>query len=137
MPTAATAIRADIFDEVVSLLAKYSPPFEVRRDAKNGYHLWSTKPVEIDGRKQKELFFAGVISQKNYVGFYYMPVYTDPERKELFKPELLARRRESRASTCASWSLRSRSRSTQPSRTGSGCTKTGVGSDGRVRDRPV
>jgi hypothetical protein len=91
MPIAATAIRADLFDEVASLLAKYSPPFEVRRDAKNGYHLWSTKPVEIDGRKHKELFFAGVISQKNYVGFYYMPVYADPERKALFKPELLAR----------------------------------------------
>ena len=91
MATATTAIRADIFDEVVSLLAKYSPPFEVRRDAKGGYHLWSNKPVVIEGREKNELFFAGVISQKNYVGFYYMPVYIDPERKAMFKPELLAR----------------------------------------------
>jgi hypothetical protein len=83
--------RAVIFDEVVSLLSPYAPPFEVRRDAKDGYHLWSNKPVEIDGRKHKELFFAGVIPQKSYVGFYYMPVYTDPERKAMFKPELLAR----------------------------------------------
>jgi hypothetical protein len=83
--------RAAVFDEVVSLLSKYSPPFEVRRDAKDGYHLWSNKPVEIDGRKHKELFFAGVIQQKSYVGLYYMPVYTDPQRKALFKPELLAR----------------------------------------------
>lgn len=73
------------------MLAKYSPPFEVRRDAKDGFHLWSTKPVVIEGRKQAELFFAGVIPQKHYIGFYYMPVYTDPERKSLFKPELLAR----------------------------------------------
>jgi hypothetical protein len=83
--------RQAIFDEVVSMLATYSPPFEVRRHAKDGYHLWSNKPVEIEGRKHKDLFFAGVVSQKNYIGFYYMPVYTDPERKALFKPELLAR----------------------------------------------
>jgi hypothetical protein len=91
LPATAGAIRAEIVDEVVSLLAKYSPPFEVRRDAKDGYHLWSNKPVVIDGRKHKEFYFAGVIPQKNYIGFYYMPVYTDPERKALFKPELLAR----------------------------------------------
>jgi hypothetical protein len=91
LPATASTARAEVFDEVVSLLSKYSPPFEVRRDARNGYHLWSNKPVVIDGRKHKELFFAGVIPQKNYVGFYYMPVYTDPERKALFKPELLDR----------------------------------------------
>jgi hypothetical protein len=91
VPATQVTDRAAVFDEVVALLLKYSPPFEVRRDAKYGYHLWSNKPVEIDGRKHKELFFAGVIQQKNYVGLYYMPVYTDPERKALFKPELLAR----------------------------------------------
>jgi hypothetical protein len=91
LATVASATRAEVFDEVASLLKKYSPPFEVRRDAKDGYHLWSNKPVVIEGREHKELFFAGVIVQKNYVGFYYMPVYTDPERKAMFKPELLAR----------------------------------------------
>ena len=92
MPAATkTAHRQAIFDEVVSMLEAYSPPFEVRRDTKDGYHLWSTKPVVIDGRKYKEFFFAGVVPQKHYIGFYYMPVYTDPERKTLFKPELLAR----------------------------------------------
>jgi hypothetical protein len=83
--------REAVFNEVVSLLSKYSPPFEVRRDAKNGYHLWKTKPLVIEGRKRKEVYFAGVIPQKSYIGLYYMPVYTDPERKSLFKPELLAR----------------------------------------------
>jgi len=27
--------------------------------------------------------------QKGYVGFYYMPVYTEPSIKKLIKPELL------------------------------------------------
>jgi len=46
-------------------------------------------PVEIAGRKRDELWFAGIIVQKGYVGFYYMPVYAEPEMKKIFKPELL------------------------------------------------
>jgi len=30
-----------------------------------------------------------LIIQKSYVGFYFMPVYTDPETKVFFQPELL------------------------------------------------
>ena len=43
----------------------------------------------VAGRPRNEVYFAGLIVQKGYVGFYYMPVYSDPERKALFKPELL------------------------------------------------
>jgi len=82
--------QAAIFDEALALLATYASNFEVRRDAKDGYHLWSPKPIVIDGRKKKEIYFAGVVPQKRYAGFYYMSVYTDPQRKALFKPELLS-----------------------------------------------
>lgn len=51
--------------------------------------LVSQKPVVIDGRKKDELWFAGILVQKGYVGFYYMPVYASPEMKKVFKPELL------------------------------------------------
>jgi len=51
--------------------------------------LISKKPVEILGRKKDELWFAGALVQKGYVGFYYMPVYEDPSIKKLIKPELL------------------------------------------------
>ncbi len=51
--------------------------------------LVSQKPVVIDGRKKDELWFAAILVQKGYVGFYYMPVYTSPEMKKVFKPELL------------------------------------------------
>jgi hypothetical protein len=30
-----------------------------------------------------------LIIQKDYVGFYYMPVYIEPEMKVLFSPQLL------------------------------------------------
>jgi hypothetical protein len=79
-----------IFEEIRALLARYAPPMIARSDAKGGYHLWTAKGM-IDARgKRKECFFAGVIPQKGYVGFYFMPVYTNPEQTKLFEPELLA-----------------------------------------------
>ena len=41
------------------------------------------------GRKRKELFFAAVIIQTGYVGFYYMPVYVDTSLKGVLGPGLL------------------------------------------------
>jgi hypothetical protein len=40
-------------------------------------------------KKKKEVFFAGLIIQKSYVGFYFMPIYAETDLKEVFKPELL------------------------------------------------
>jgi len=60
-------------------------------DDESHFDLWSIKEVEIYGRKRKEVYFSGLIIQKTYVGFYYMPVYAEPEIKEFFKPELLSR----------------------------------------------
>lgn len=35
------------------------------------------------------MFFASIIIQSSYVGFYYMPIYPDTNLRDLFKPELL------------------------------------------------
>ena len=81
-----------IFDRLEALLTQYSPPFTIRTaevQDKRNYHLWSEKPVVIDGRKKNEVFFAGLIAQKGYVGLYYMPVYAEPDVKQIFAPELL------------------------------------------------
>lgn len=51
--------------------------------------LVSQKSAVIHGRKKEEVWFAGILVQKGYVGFYYMPVYAAPEMKSVFKPELL------------------------------------------------
>jgi len=79
-----------VWREIRTLLEKYTPPLEVRKDIKGGYHLWSVKDITVVGRKKKEVYFAGVIPEKGYIGFHYMPIYTNPERKSMFKPELLA-----------------------------------------------
>ena len=84
-------VDLDLVDqELRALLEKYAPPLEVRSDAKGGYHLWSVKNIGVEGRKRKEVYFAGVVPQKGYISFHYMPVYTIPEQKSTFKPELLS-----------------------------------------------
>ena len=81
--------RLEIFAQLKELLVKYNPPFLTKTDNERWYDLYSNKEVEIWGRKRKEVYFAGIIIQKAYVGFYYMPVYAEPEIKAFFKPELL------------------------------------------------
>lgn len=78
-----------IFAQLRPLLARYSPPLLPTRDEPGYYDLWSYKDLVIADRKRKEVFFAGLIIQKSYVGFYFMPVYVEPEVKAFFQPELL------------------------------------------------
>ncbi len=79
-----------IFKQVRNLISRYSPPLVAKKDQADYYDLWSVQDVVIAGRKKKEVFFAGAIIQKGYVGFYFMPVYVDEEMKKVFSPELLA-----------------------------------------------
>jgi hypothetical protein len=82
----------EIFTRLRGALERYSPPLVARTGTvagKDDYHLWSEKDVVVAGRSRKEVYFAGLILQKGYVGLYYMPVYAEPERRELFAPDLL------------------------------------------------
>ena len=85
--------KAVVYDEIASLLKRYSPPFTVCPPPKVGkkrtYGLWSEKEVTIAKRKFPAVFFASVIEQKDYVGFYYMPVYMEPKRQKQIPPRLL------------------------------------------------
>ncbi len=78
-----------VFSELKNLLQSYAPPLIPKMDSERSYDLWSVKDLVIEGRKRKEVFFAGLIIQKSYVGFYFMPVYVESEMKALFPPELL------------------------------------------------
>ncbi len=78
-----------VFEPLKTLLAQYQPPLAPKVDRPGYYDLWSFKDLVIEGRKRREVFFAGLIIQKGYVGFYFMPVYAEPEVKVFFKPELL------------------------------------------------
>lgn len=78
-----------IFNRLKSILKKFEKPMKPKIDGKKGYDLWSFKKIEAFGRKRDEMYFAGLTIQSKYVGFYFMPVYSDTGIKELIKPELL------------------------------------------------
>ncbi|MBI4547602.1 MAG: DUF1801 domain-containing protein [Ignavibacteriae bacterium] len=82
--------RTEIFQTIKRLLKEYEPPLVAKSDFDSRYELYSPKGVIIAGRKKSEVWFAGLIIQSNYVGFYFMPVYTNTELKQVFKKELLS-----------------------------------------------
>ena len=82
--------RKEIFDKIKVLMKKYENSLVARSDFDSRYELWSEKKIEVAGKKRKDIFFAGLIIQSNYVGFYFMPIYTDTKLKDVFEPELLA-----------------------------------------------
>ena len=84
-----------IFDELKKILEKHAPPFSVKKPSealkkKKSFELISYKNVVIAGRKKDEVYFAGIIIQKNYVGFYYMLAYADTEVKNLLSSHFLS-----------------------------------------------
>jgi hypothetical protein len=96
MPTKAAVAKiakSEIYDQLEALLKCYSPPFTICPTPKVGkkrtYGLWSQNEVEIQGRKHPTVYFASVIEQKDYVGFYYMPIYMNPKVKDKVAPRLL------------------------------------------------
>jgi len=83
-----------IFDELKKIMEKYTPPFAVKIPSealkkKRSYELTSYKKVVIAGRKKDEVYFAGLIIQKDYVGFYYMLAYAEPEIRDQIDPEFM------------------------------------------------
>ena len=74
---AKSASLSDVFDEIQTLLKQFSPPFVVGPGGKVGtkrhYDLVSRKETVTAGRKQSEMYFASLIEQKGYIGFYYAP----------------------------------------------------------------
>jgi hypothetical protein len=78
-----------IFKTLKKLLKKYENPLKPKIDLDSRYDLWSVKDLVISNRPRKEVNFASLIIQRTYVGFYYMPIYTDTKPGSIFAPELL------------------------------------------------
>ena len=85
----------DVYSGVELLLTSYVPPFKLGDLAvkgKESIQLVTPKLVAIPGAyggKPVNHQFAAAISQKGYVGFYLMGVYSNPSLKKRISPALL------------------------------------------------
>lgn len=80
----------EIFQTIRAALQPYATlGFNNRINSETTYDLWSDKNVEIEGKKRNEVYFAAVTIHKGHVGFYFMPVYAEPEMKKVFDQSLL------------------------------------------------
>ncbi|MGB8191334.1 MAG: hypothetical protein WCF67_05410 [Chitinophagaceae bacterium] len=80
-----------IFAELKKLLLPYLKKGTLveRGDQPGGYSLWVDKPAKVAEGKIQDVFFAGLLIQKGYVGFYFMPVYANPAMKSQMHPDLV------------------------------------------------
>lgn len=80
----------EIFQTLRAVLQPYATlGFDNRTNSETTYDLWSNKNVVIEGREKNEVYFAAVMIHKGHVGFYFMPVYAEPDMKNSFDPALL------------------------------------------------
>lgn len=79
-----------IFEKIKTIMKPYVKGTIVEQGGEGGaYGLLSKKQVEVKGIKKDEVYFAGLLVQKGYVGFYFTPVYAEPSLTKVIKPELL------------------------------------------------
>lgn len=81
--------------EIYNAVYKEVKPYEKgvlksKIDIQGRYDLWTEKTVFAAGKSRDEFAFVAIILQSNYVGFYFMPIYTNLEEvKPLLSPDLL------------------------------------------------
>jgi hypothetical protein len=80
-----------IFEEIKKLLLPYvKGNIKLHGGDKGKIILVSEKKIEVAGKERNEIWFASALVQKGYVGFYYMPIYTNSEQiKKIIQPQLL------------------------------------------------
>lgn len=77
-----------MFESLKDILTRFeSDSLELRnntigsttREKKKQLHLYGKQEVSIGSRKSQQTYVAGIIQQKGYVGFYFMPIYSHPD----------------------------------------------------------
>lgn len=96
--------KKEIFESLKRLLQKYSKGLDLKSEvvnskAKGGkeqLHLYGKKKVSILNLPERQTYIAGVIMQKNFVGFYSMPLYSHPKELPL-KSDLLKKAKKGKS----------------------------------------
>jgi hypothetical protein len=78
-----------LFNKIKRFIEPYSKYFNIVENEAE-YGLVYNGQIEFDKFKRDEVYFCGIIIQKHYVGFYFMPQYTTNKGPEYFSgPDFL------------------------------------------------
>lgn len=80
--------KKTIFKQLRLVLKKFAKGMKVQKDTARAYELWGKKKATVGGRERDGIFFAAAMIQKNFVGFYFFPIYTNPREFKGIPPEL-------------------------------------------------
>ena len=79
-----------IFNQLRQILMAFAKDHIILQEDSGGQlHLNTNKPIVVTGKKREAVCFASLLVQKGYVGFYFMPIYTDVYLKKALNPALL------------------------------------------------
>jgi len=77
-----------IFSKVKALVEKYSENMDVRSDTDKNYGLYGKKTVTAYNKEVEGMYFASAVVNKNFIGFYFFPIYTHPQEFNKIPAEL-------------------------------------------------
>jgi len=88
--------KKGMFLALANVLRKHAKGLELRekligsqaKGAKEQLHLYGKKKVSLMNLPARQIYIAGVVMQKNFVGFYSMPMYSHPKKLTLKHPLL-------------------------------------------------
>lgn len=80
--------KTEILLKLKSILSHYSPPLKAVKDSDKGYELYGTRKITFFKKEIDAMYFSSVLIQKNFVGFYFFPIYTHVELVKEIPPEL-------------------------------------------------
>jgi len=75
------------FNELKSLLVKYKKDLLVIANTTDNFSL----NAGYDEKRKADIYFGGVVINKNYVSYHLMPVYVNPKLLDDISPELKKR----------------------------------------------
>ena len=69
----------EIEDRLIPIFEPYTRKLLDKAQRERSFDLWGQRPVTIAGKQREEVYFAGLHRMKQYIGFYFMPIYTHPD----------------------------------------------------------
>jgi hypothetical protein len=78
----------EAFEALKAVLVAHSSGLRVTKDAAMHYQLHTAGPVEFEGRKLPNIYFAWLKEGKNDTALHFFPIYSHPERFDDLPPKL-------------------------------------------------